>query len=289
MHGFRLTGVTFSPNPSGPKDETATVALLRKADGQPLGVIWHYTCHPTAVIPSDAISSDYPGAVRLLLRERFGDIPCIFAQGFCGNIRPDIKPSGQKIGWRERIQGIIRVVLFGNLFPSVTAHDWTRWSHSLAVSVSNIAQGEPVKTFSPAKLQTGLASIPLGSFFSGAVPDKMLTTQVVRIGEELEIVTLSAEPCVEWQHVLDEAVPVPSGQIRLYAGYLGALFGYLPTAIQVLEGGYEVEGFQQFFGLSGRFDSAQIGPAVTGCVKSAFENMGRAKDRTTRALASPAQ
>ena len=288
MHGFRLSGVTFSPNPSGPKHEAATVVMLRKADGQPLGLIWHYTCHPTAAIPSDAISSDYPGAVRLLLRERFGDIPCIFAQGFCGNIRPDIRPSGQKAGLRERIQGIIRAVLFGNLFPTVSAHDWTRWSRSLAVRVGDIAQGDPIRTFSPAKLQTGSARISLGSLFSGAIPDKLLTTQVVRIGEELEIVTLSAEPCVEWQRILDEAVPVPSGRTRLYAGYLGALFGYLPTATQVLEGGYEVEGFQQFFGLSGRFDSVQIGPAVTGCVKSAFEDMGRAKDRATR-VASPAQ
>ena len=71
MHGFQLTSVTFSPNPSGPKDERATVILLRMTDGgQPLAVIWHYTCHPTAVIPDTVISSDYPGAVRLALRAR---------------------------------------------------------------------------------------------------------------------------------------------------------------------------------------------------------------------------
>ena len=30
--------------------------------------------------------------------------------------------------------------------------------------------------------------------------------------------------------------PGPNGNVRLYAGYLGALFGYLPTAAQVPEG-----------------------------------------------------
>ena len=84
------------------------------------------------------------------------------------------------------------------------------------------------------------------------------------------------------KRILDEAVPIPSGRIRLYAGYLGALFGYLPTAAQIPEGGYEVEGFQPLFGLSGRFEPGSIGAAVSGCVRGAFEDLERksASDRT---------
>jgi hypothetical protein len=286
-YGFKLTSVTFSPNPSGPKDETATVILLRKPDGQTLGVIWHYTCHPTAAIPADAISSDYPGAVRLALRERFGEIPCLFVQGFCGNIRPNIEPSAKTASLRERLQRMIRIVASGNLFPNLSAADWTRWSRSLAAGVADIAQTNPIKTFSPATLQTGSANIPLSGFFSGSTPDKVLTAQVVRLGGILEIVALSAEPNVEWQHILDEAVSNPPTRIRLYAGYLGALFGYLPTAAQITEGGYEVEGFQPLFGLSGHFDSGRIGAAVTGCVKEAFEDLERANNPAMGPLVSP--
>ncbi len=68
--------------------------------------------------------------------------------------------------------------------------------------------------------------------------------------------------------------PAPQGWIRLYAGYLGALFGYLPTAAQIPEGGYEVEGFQPLFGLSGHFEADRIGAAVVGCVRNAFEDHG---------------
>jgi hypothetical protein len=289
-YGLRLTSVTFAPNPSGPKDEEATVALLRRTDnGQVLGVIWHYTCHPTAVVPDNVISSDYPGAVRRALRQRFGEIPCVFAQGFCGDIRPDIRTSTRKISLRERLPRIVRTLASGPLFATPSAEEWMRWNQSLAVSVGNIAQGSAAKTFSPASLQTGSARIPLGSFFSGSIPDKMLTAQVVRIGEELEIVALSAEPCVEWKCILDQAVPFPSGRIRLYAGYLGALFGYLPTAAQVPEGGYEVEGFQPLFGLSGRFDPGRIGPAVTGCVKNAFEDLEHATARVIEPVPSAAR
>jgi hypothetical protein len=287
-YGFRLTSISMAPNPSGPKDEQATVVLLRKADDdQVLGVIWHYTCHPTAVVPENVISSDYPGAVRRALREQFGEIPCVFVQGFCGNIRPNMT-STKKTGLRERLRRVVRTIVSGPMFATPSAGDWTRWSQSLAAGVRDIARGSPAKTFSPTSLQIGSARAALGAFFRGSAPDKMLTAQIVRLGEEFEIVSLSGEVTVEWERILDETVPLPPGRIRLYAGYLGALFGYLPTVTQIPEGGYEVEGFQRLFGLSGRFDSGQIGPAVTGCVKSAFEDLDRAKQPATGPLL-PAQ
>jgi hypothetical protein len=237
-------------------------------------------------VPVDVISADYPGAVRRALRERFGEIPCVFAQGFCGDIRPNIKTSAR---WRTRLRQMIRMIASGPLFAPPSAEEWTRWSRSLAAGICDIARGEPVTTFSPASLQTGSARIALGEFFGGSTPDKMLAAQVMRIGEELEIVALSAEPSVEWQRALDEAIPVPSGRTRLYAGYLGALFGYLPTAAQIPQGGYEVEGFQPLFGLSGHFKQDRIRPAIAGCVTDAFEDLERAKGRATEPLPLPAQ
>jgi hypothetical protein len=287
-YGFRLTSTSLAPNSSGPKDEQATVVLLRKASDEVLGIIWHYTCHPTAVVPENVISADYPGAVRRMLRERFGQIPCVFAQGFCGNIRPGMATTSKAIGWRERLGKIIRMIASGPTFATPSSEDWVRWSQSLASNVCDIARRNPVRTASPASLQSGSAAVPLSAFFEGSAPNKNLTTQAVRIGEVFEIVALSAEANVEWERILDEAIPAQSGRIRLYVGYLGALFGYLPTAKQVPEGGYEVEGFQRLFGLSGRFKSGQIGPAVTGCVKSAFEDLDRAKQPMTEP-ASPAQ
>jgi hypothetical protein len=286
MYGLRLTSIAFAPNPSAPRHERATVVLLRTSHGKLVGLIWHYTCHPTAVVPQDVVSADYPGAVRRALRERFGEIPCVFAQGFCGDIRPNIKTSAR---WRTRLRQMIRMIASGPLFAPPSAEEWTRWSRSLAAGICDIARGEPVTTFSPASLQTGSARIALGEFFGGSTPDKMLAAQVMRIGEELEIVALSAEPSVEWQRALDEAIPVPSGRTRLYAGYLGALFGYLPTAAQIPQGGYEVEGFQPLFGLSGHFKQDRIRPAIAGCVTDAFEDLERAKGRATEPLPLPAQ
>ena len=117
------------------------------------------------------------------------------------------------------------------------------------------------------------AAIPLSAFFNGSAPEKPFTVQALRLGKVLELVAMSAEVTVEWQTILDDALPAGEGRVRLYAGYLGAVYGYLPTPRQIGEGGYEVTGFQRLFGLSGNFDAGKIGPAVTGCAKRAIDDL----------------
>jgi hypothetical protein len=289
-YGFRLTSFSMAPNPSGPVDERATVALLRRtSDDKAVAVLWHYTCHPTAVVPENVVSADYPGAVRQALRERFGDIPCIFVQGFCGDIRPDMA-SSLRPGWRERLRQLARRLVSGPGFAACTAEDWTRWSQSMAAGVRDILTAGPSADLTTDSLQRGSASLALDAFLCGSKPDKDLAVQIVRIGQQLEIVALSAEVTVPWQGILDTALPPADGVIRLHAGYAGALFGYLPTAAQIPEGGYEVEGFQPLFGLSGHFKADRIEPAVIGCVRRAFDDLeSRTKREQSIALAAESQ
>jgi hypothetical protein len=196
-YGLRFASVVMAPNPQGPTDERATVLLLRRADdAKVIGVIWHYTCHPTAVIPDNVVSSDYPGVVRRALRERFGEIPCVFAQGFCGDIRPNMRRSERSADFRDRLRRMVRTMMSGPAFSAPAPGEWTRWSDDLAAKVVAIAQAPSGKVSSPATLATGSASIPLGGFFKGSAPDKPLAVQVVRLGDVLLLVALSAEATV---------------------------------------------------------------------------------------------
>jgi hypothetical protein len=273
-YGFKFRSVVLAPDPEGPTAELATILLVRRADGNAvLCAMWHYVCHGTAVIPHKVVSADYPGAVRRVLRQRFGHVPCVFVQGFCGDISPNISSTRTKGGVFDWVHRVARLMISGPTFPYRIAEDWKRWSESLATQVAAIADGVAVKTISPERLSVGAARIPLGEFFSGTAPDKPLAVQVLRLGEDFELVALSAEVTVQWQEILDRALPDETGRIRLYAGYLGALFGYLPTPAQIREGGYEVEGFQRLFGLSGKFDPDKIVPAVISCAKQAIQDL----------------
>ncbi len=119
--GLQWSSVTFSPYPAGPRDEQATVILIKSADDAPLAAFSHYTCHPTSVVPTDTISADYPGAIRSLLRVHFGDIPCLFAPGFCGDITPRLVPSEQRQTLGERFARLRRMIIAGYTVPTVTS------------------------------------------------------------------------------------------------------------------------------------------------------------------------
>ena len=160
----------------------------------------------------------------------------------------------------------------------------------MAARVRAIVTGSPAATLTTHSLQCGSASLALDAFFSGSTPDKNLAVQIVRIGQQLEILAFSAEVTVPWQGILDSAIPPAADALRLHAGYAGALFGYLPTAAQVAEGGYEVEGFQPLFGLSGHFEADRIEPAVIGCVRRAFDDLeSKTKRQQPIALAAASQ
>jgi hypothetical protein len=271
--GLRFSSIIMAPNRQGPTDETASVLLLRKVNcGTVLGIIWHYTCHPTAVAPDNVVSSDFPGAVRRALRGQFGEIACVFAQGFCGDIRPNMRPVQRSTGLRDRLSRFASTLISGASVPVATFEDWQRWSTDLAAKVLAIAQGTPIFG-SAQRLATGSARVPLKAFFRGRTPDKDFSVYVVQIGGDVEVIAMSAEPSVEWQQIISEAIPVRPGTIRLYTGYLGSMFGYLPTPAQIPEGGYEVTGFQLYFGLSGEFSTEKIASVVVGCVAQAFEEL----------------
>src|SRR5262249_52982567 len=166
-----------------------------------------------------------------------------------------------------------RTLISGPTFAPRVANDWAQWSESLSAAVAAIAGQPAERVDAPATLSASAAQIPLAQFFDGSAPDKPLTVQALRLGSALELAAMSAEVTVEWQSILDAASPAADGRLRLYAGYLGALFGYLPTPRQVGEGGYEVTGFQGLFGLSGNFDAGKIAPAVVGCAKRAIDDL----------------
>ena len=145
--------MTFSPYPAGPRDERATIILIRAADdGAPLAAFSHYACHPTSVVPKEAISADYPGAIRGLLRARFGEIPCLFAPGFCGDITPRLVPSEQRQTLGERFARFRRMVIAGYMVPPSPPADSVAWRESLVTRLGAIIAGRSVANAAAAAL-----------------------------------------------------------------------------------------------------------------------------------------
>lgn len=238
------------PNPHGPKDDTATVLLLNDAgSGAPVAVLWSYACHPVSFHDANAVSSDFCGVVRGALRARFGDgTPCVFAQGFCGDVRPPSYGIGAKTP-RNIARYAVKRLLQGPCFGDFTRPQWEAWAGTLAKTVASIQMD---RLDGAETLDVVRAELPLAELHRSPAPDfgmrRGLECARVRLGGELEVWALSGEPVGGIAGLL----PKPGGT-RIAAGYAGHMFGYLPTSAMLAEGGYEAEDFRPAFALPGAY------------------------------------
>jgi hypothetical protein len=226
--GLALTRVVNAPNPSGRRDESADLLLVRAVKGRPLALIWRYACHPVAFPHKMSVSAEYPGVVRNAIRRECGrTCPVIFWQGFAGDIRPTLT-AAPSIG---RIPGII---LRGPKFGNAPAEAWYAWSQDLAERVAGAVRPQDAGVALDKEFTTASYSAPVSQFISGTSTTKMLRVQRLSFGSSLTVVFVSAEVVAE--HVDKLAV---LGRDVIGVGYAGDVFGYLPTDEQVRLGGYE--------------------------------------------------
>ncbi len=266
--GLSFARVTFAPFLLGQRDDTATVITLTEvASGMPIAIIWHYACHPVGHTPSQVTSADFPGFAREALRRVNGEgLPVLFIQGFCGDVRPNIETRSD-LSRRERLVSRARELIAGTPMMQVVPAAWQRWVGSLADQVVRIAASPPEFTDDGTGFASTCADLPLQEVFVGQLRVATMLVRGFRLGRLLEIVALGAEPSSGWQQRLQQAVGQPTG-IRLYAGYCGDVFGYLPLPEQIREGGYEVVTFQPAFRMRGRFRKATLLERVSSAVKS---------------------
>lgn len=81
VHGWRTDGLV---------DQQVTALQAQRADGSPIATVVSFGCHPVAGgMDLPVYSSDYPGALRIAMRRRFGG-ECVFLQGAAGNVLPRV-------------------------------------------------------------------------------------------------------------------------------------------------------------------------------------------------------
>ncbi len=84
-------GILFAPCPDGPVDRDLDTLWFHDRQGQPLGSLTVYGCHPTS-LGGYMIGGDYPGFLCRQLESEKG-APAFFATGCAGDIRPWFNPG----------------------------------------------------------------------------------------------------------------------------------------------------------------------------------------------------
>jgi hypothetical protein len=242
--------MSIFPNPTGPNDNELRLLRVEDENGNLLAVVWGISCHPTDWPVLGELSSDFPGGVRIAIRQAAAEgVPVLFLQGYCGTLRPKSIGRWPRNGsWRSRLITLAQVLLNGPGFAGFTPREYALWLQGIANDAKRAlvhAAGRDLAV----NLQTARLSVPLSALGISGAADPLFV-QKVSLGESLTIVGISAEVC--WEYA--EPIKARLKAAELWpVGYIDHAFGYLPVNSMLVEGGYEVEGFMPRFGISGAF------------------------------------
>jgi hypothetical protein len=209
-----------------------------------------YACHPISSTRLNSVNPDFPGVIRGTLRERSqaAELPVLFLQGFAGQLRPEANAS--RAGGGSAAPEIALEPVPRSVF---TEGRWTHWAKSLAENACMALETAATAPRSMATLSSDERAIPLGELIHGLPAGheaERLRIQAVTLTPSIVLVAFSCEPTSGWADIVRDLLP---GKAVLPVGYVNQVFGYLPTAREAIQGGYEVDGFKHFFSLEGPF------------------------------------
>jgi len=269
---FTPNGVILGVNPRGLADRTVPVLRIDSAEGKPRAILFGAGTHNTTLGGDNyQICGDYAGFAQAYVEQKMPDVQVMFMLGCAGDSNPyprgtmDLaRKHGETLGTEVcRVQG-------GKLRPI---------GGPLKIAFAHTDL--PLQSLSPDEIQK-LATDKRNpkSFAAGqllALLDKgekpptsyRAPLTVWQFGSDLTLVGLSGEVVVDYVTLLEKAL----GPNQLWlAAYCNDVFGYLPSARVLAEGGYETRGL--YSGGPGFFD-AKAEEVVVRAVRELATKAGR--------------
>lgn len=226
-------------NPDGHSDPDVLVLAIDGQDGAPLATVFGYACHGTTIQADTCFKyhGDYAGVTAAELERRRPGVTAMYLAGCGGDINP--QPLGTLVLVQTHGRELADAVTasFDRLRPLTgPLQVWyreielpllpppTREALDKLLASKNANQRRHAKEML-ARLEKG----PLAK----AVPYPILTW---RFGQDLTLVALSGETCVDYSLRLKREL---DPQRTWIAGYANEVACYIPSEHVLAEGGYE--------------------------------------------------
>jgi neutral ceramidase len=245
------------PDANKPFDDQVWVMKLTPENGGPPAVVFSCSCHAVIAygFAYSALSPDFPGATRQLLREALGPkAHPQFVQGFAGDIRPRVLADLDQHRFRTSKPADLASAaqeLSGEILAALKTP-----GEKLALDITGTSdhpflprdaapprqQYERMRTNALAQtnaFRLGVADYWLKRYDSGEgfARGDAWSVGLIRLADNQWIVHCGGEPCIEWRAKMSEWL----APRKLVAwGYSQEANTYLPTESLLPEGGYEV-------------------------------------------------
>lgn len=209
-------------------------------------IMWTFAAHAAFEPRTTVVSPDYPGQINKDLKRVFGnECTVIFLPGFAGSAIPLAK---QRIfvGMRELL---MRLLPFNPMLPTYSLYGYRKWTKKLFDKLLEAWECRVRINASQVFFKEGLVE----SIFVDKISEKKINLKVAYLsfGHKIGLLAYNGEMLGEWQEY------IKSLQLDhiIFSGYSGGECLYVPPSALLSDGGYEVDRFQQFFGLNGNFCS----------------------------------
>lgn len=270
---FTANGVILGVNPRGLADRTAPILRIDTPDGRLRAVLFGAAVHGTT-LGGDIydLCGDYAGFAQEFIQEKYPSVQAMFLMGCAGDANP--YPRGTMALAREHGATLGKEVcrlLESKLRP-------VRGPLHIAFDKAALPLQAP-----PPRDELKKRAARKGSI-QAWMAQKMLTAQdrgeklpehydcpiaVWQFDDDLTLVGLSGEVVVDYVSMLEKAL----GPNKLWlAAYCNDVFGYLPSARVLREGGYETRGL--YTGGIGLFD-AKAQDVLVEKVRELAKKVGR--------------
>jgi neutral ceramidase len=251
---FTANGVILGVNPRGLADRTVPMLRIDTPDGKLRAVLFGAAVHGTTLGGNDyELCGDYAGFAQAYVEEKHPSVQAMFMLGCAGDANPYPRGSmaiarahGETLG--KEVCRLLESKLRPVRGPLHIAFD------KAALPLQAPPSREELKKLATRKggMQTWVAQKMLAALDRGKkLPDHYdCPIAVWQFGDDLTLVGLAGEVVVDYVSMLEKAL----GPRNLWlAAYCNDVFGYLPSARVLREGGYETRGL--YTGGIGYFDA----------------------------------
>jgi hypothetical protein len=259
-------GVVKSPAETGPVDYELRVIRFVKEDGGTKGLLTHYACHPV-ISKDNSVSSEYTGVAMEIVEQTSGDgVVAAFLQGTCGDINPG---DGERVirGNNETVMQVgqafaQRVIDTLNQPMKPLSPCRLKWSKTrVQLPLAPLPDREQLEITALSQGVAGEWSRIMLNRWDSLAPYLTMELIVLRLADSLSFIGMNAEVVVEYGLYIKS---LTDGCV-LPIGYTNGMFGYVPTARQLLEGGYETRASTVYFAMASSFDAA-VEPTLKGAI-----------------------
>jgi hypothetical protein len=277
---FTPRGVILGVNPRGPADRTVPVLRIDGPDGKLRAVLFGAATHNTTLTDTCyEVCGDYAGFAQAYVEEHHPGAEALFLLGLAGDSNPYprgtmeiARQHGAELGKEVcRVLGTKLRPVRGPLKLAFATADLPLQPPPTQAELKKRAaqKGGDMRAWLARQM---LSALDQGEKLRTEYPAPVAVWQ---FGDDLTLVGLSGEVVVDYVGFLEKAL----GPNRLWlAAYCNDVFGYLPSARVLAEGGYETRGL--YAGGAGLF-APRAQDVLVNKVRELAERVGRPMPKAT--------